>query len=61
MLKTLGQILLCYFGANQEQFTEVYRAAINWMENNYLYILGKKIIYALSLGSTYYTFKCLVL
>lgn len=29
MLKTLGQILLCYFGANQEQFTEVNRAAIN--------------------------------
>lgn len=51
MLKTLGQILLCYFGANQGQFTEVNRAAINWSENNFLYILWKKLFYALSLGS----------
>lgn len=29
MLKTLGQILVCYFGINQQQFTEVNRSAIN--------------------------------
>lgn len=63
MLKILGQILLCYFGANQEQFIEVNRATINWREKNYLHVLWKKLIYALStmLGSTYYTFICLVL
>lgn len=29
MLKSLGQILLCYFGANQKQFIEVSGAAVN--------------------------------
>lgn len=62
MLKSLGQILLCYVRANWEVFIEVNGAVLNLRkEKKNIYILWKILFHALSLGSICCCFKYLLL
>lgn len=62
MLKSLGQILLLLWCKPKAIYWSQWSCCkLKEKKNNYLHILWKILFYALSLGSTYYCFKYLLL